>query len=34
LIEAMMKGQQELIKELRRPKSIKRGADGRAVGVE
>jgi hypothetical protein len=34
LIEAMMKGQQELIKELRRPKSIKRGSDGRAVGVE
>jgi hypothetical protein len=34
LIEAMMNGQRELIAELRRPKNIKRGADGRAVGVE
>lgn len=34
LIEQMMKGQEELIKELRRPKAVKRGPDGRVAGVE
>lgn len=34
LIETMMQGQQEMIAALKAPRKIKRGADGRAEGVE